>query len=250
MKTLIGLIRSLRIYRASPSHHAGLKSLYREFVPDGGLVFDVGAHVGDRTRAFRALGARVVALEPQRSVYRLLQILHGFDRDVVLIRSAVGSDVGEASMHVNSANPTVSTLSETFVTASQGAKGWEGQNWERTETVPVTTLDALIATHGLPDFVKIDVEGAEADVLAGLSWPVQALSFEIVVMQRQAGLDALDVAASKGYDQFRLSLGESHTWHGPWCDHHEMRRLLEDLPETANSGDVYARRVSADTEKK
>ena len=44
--------------------------------------------------------------------------------------------------------------------------------------VAVTTLDALIARFGVPAFIKIDVEGAEPDVLAGLSHAVPVLSFE------------------------------------------------------------------------
>jgi len=243
LHTLFALARSLWIYRASRAHHRGLVGLYGDFVPRGGLVFDIGAHVGDRIRAFRALGARVVALEPQRPVYRLLRLLHGLDGNVVLMRSAAGRAPGEATFHINSANPTVSTLSDAFVTASQGAKGWEGQVWDRSETVPVTTLDALIAEHGPPDFIKIDVEGFEADVIAGLSHPVPALSFEIVTMARDAGLAALDAAAKNGFDRFRLSLGESHGWSGPWIDAAAMRTTLRDLPAAANSGDVYARRT-------
>ena len=38
--------------------------------------------------------------------------------------------------------------------------------------VPATTLDELIAAYGIPAFVKIDVEGMEHEVLAGLSQPV------------------------------------------------------------------------------
>lgn len=242
MRTLFGLARSLWVYRANPSHHDGLVGMYREFVPRGGLVFDIGAHVGDRIKALRALGARVVALEPQKPLFRILRLLHGFDRKVVLIRHAAGRSTGEAMFRINSANPTVSTLSNDFVAASKGAKGWEGQVWDRAETVEVTTLDALIANHGMPDFVKIDVEGFESEIIAGLSHPVPALSFEIVTMSKAAGLAALDAAVSKGFERFRMSLGESHVWAGSWTGAAEMRRIIHNLPVSANSGDVYARR--------
>jgi hypothetical protein len=52
------------------------------------------------------------------------------------------------------------------------------REWPYRVVVPVTTLDALIDEYGESCFIKIDVEGYEAHVLAGLSRPVQALVFE------------------------------------------------------------------------
>jgi FkbM family methyltransferase len=211
-------------------------------VPAGGLAFDIGAHVGDRVRAFRALGARVVAVEPQAAAMRVLRLLHGRDPQVALVREAIGAAPGEALLRVNTRNPTVSTLSRAFVDQTAGAPGWEGQRWDRAQHVRVTTLDRLVAAHGAPDFVKIDVEGHEAAALVGLS-PANAppaLSFEVVAAMRAAGIAALDRAATLGYRRFRLSLGETHRFESGWKDARAMRGTLEALPDAANSGDVYA----------
>ena len=65
LRSLPGILRSLRIYYGDRTRAAVMQRLYAEFVHEGDLVFDVGAHVGDRIASFRRLGARVVAVEPQ-----------------------------------------------------------------------------------------------------------------------------------------------------------------------------------------
>ena len=67
MRRLLGLARSMLIYWR-PGRQRGLRTLYSSFVSAGDLVFDVGAHLGDRTVAFCDLGARVIAIEPQEDV--------------------------------------------------------------------------------------------------------------------------------------------------------------------------------------
>jgi FkbM family methyltransferase len=219
-----------------------MDALNAAIVPEGGLVFDIGAHVGDRVASFRRLGARVVAAEPQPAAMRALRLMFGRDPGVTLVGGAVGAAVGTARMFVNTANPTVSTLSEGFIAAADGAPGWEGQAWDGAIDVAVTTLDTLIATHGLPDFIKIDVEGHEPEVLAGLSQTPPALSFEMTTIQRDPALRALDRVASLGPYRFNLSLGETHDLTmEDWVTAGQMADTLRALPHDANSGDIYAK---------
>lgn len=236
-----GIARSLAVYRARPAHARGLARLYAGFVGPGDLAIDVGAHVGDRIAAFRSLGARVVALEPNPRLHAVLRLLHGRDPGVTLLKAAVGPAEGRATLHLNTRNPTVSTLSDRFVDEARTAEGWRDQSWDAAAEVDVVTLDAVAARFGPPAFVKIDVEGFEAEALAGLTRPPPALSFEITTMARAAGLAALERAAALGFEAFRFSRGESHVLEGAgWSGAEEMRRLIAGLPEAANSGDVYA----------
>jgi FkbM family methyltransferase len=171
-RTLDGVRRSLRLYYGDPARAAAMDRLYRPFVPAGALAFDIGAHIGDRVASFRRLGARVVAVEPQPALHRTLRLLHGRDTGVTLLSAAVGRVPGRATMRINTANPTISTLSDEFIEASRGASGWQGEAWPVSAEVEVTTLDALIAAHGRPAFIKLDIEGFEAEALAGLTRPV------------------------------------------------------------------------------
>lgn len=235
------LERSLNVYYGDAARDAVMDALYARYLPAGGLAFDIGSHVGDRIASFRRLGARVVALEPQPVCATVIRAIHGGDADVKLVQSACGGQEGILKLHINSANPTVTTASKEFVRAADGAGGWEGQVWDEVLDVPVTTLDALIGQHGQPDFVKIDVEGFEDTVLSGLSKPVAALSFEFTTIQRDVADRCMARLVALGYRRFNVALGESQTLaFEAEIAADDMRRYLTDLPHEANSGDVYA----------
>ena len=216
--------------------------LYGQFIRSGDLVFDIGAHVGDRIGAFRALGATVVALEPQPAAFRWLKLRYGWDRRVTLVQAAASEAAGTVALHVNIANPTVSTASEVFIEASRGAAGWEGQHWDETISVPAMTLDALIAKHGAPSFAKIDVEGFELAVLKGLSRAIPALSFEFTTIQRDIAEACLKRLAELGDYRFNVALGESQSLEfAELVTAARMTEFVAGLPHGANSGDIYAR---------
>jgi FkbM family methyltransferase len=241
LRTARGVARSLMIYYGSRRHGAAMDRLYARFVRPGDLVFDAGAHVGDRVAAFRRLKARVVAIEPQPALVRTLRLIYGRDRAVVIEPVALGAAAGSVELKLNIDNPTVSTASDEFVAAAHGAPGWAEQAWTRRVRVPMTTLDALIDRHGTPSFIKIDVEGFEAQALSGLTRPVAALSFEFTIIQRGVALAALERCVALGFDGFDAALGESQALvHGAWQSADAIRRWLEGLPAEANSGDIYA----------
>ena len=244
LRTARGILRSLRIYYGDRKRSTAMDRLYRRFVQPGDLVFDIGAHVGDRVAAFRRLGARVIAVEPQPALARALGMIYGRDPSVTVVRAAIGRAVGSTSLMINMDNPTISTASREFVHAARNAPGWQGQSWSKSVTVPLTTLDALIAEHGLPAFIKIDVEGFEAEALAGLTQPVAALSFEFTTIQREVAHACLERCNALGFVRFNAALGESQEFvHNAWIGRDEIARWLAELPHAANSGDVYAVRA-------
>lgn len=243
-----GMGRSLAMYYGIPGRHRRLVRFYRGFLRPGELAFDIGSHVGNRVRAWRKLGARVVAVEPQPDCLRVLRLLFGRDPGVTIVPGAVGAAAGRAQLSISTATPTVSSLSRDWIRSVTADRSFAWVRWDRTIEVDVVTLDDLIARHGLPAFCKIDVEGFEAEVLAGLSRPVPALSFECLPAAYGAALEVLKLVERLGESAggYRYNYSPVETLRlasDRWLDPAELVRLLEARRPLGRSGDVYARLV-------
>src|SRR5919205_177393 len=205
-----GVARSLWMYYGNPGHVRRMARLYRQFIRPGDLAFDIGAHVGSRTRAWSRLGARVVAVEPVPQAVRMLRLLFGRSANVTIVPAAVGARIGRLPMLVSEREPTVSTLSADWADRMLRERhAFARTRWGHSVLVPVTTLDALIAEYGRPAFCKIDVEGYDFEVLQGLSQPLPALSFEYVPPALDLALGCVEHLGSLARYEFNWSPGES-----------------------------------------
>jgi FkbM family methyltransferase len=230
------------MYHAIPGRQRRMVRLYGEFIGPGDLAFDIGAHVGSRVRAWRRLGARVVAVEPQPDCLRVLRLLYGRDHDVTIVPHAVGATTGRARLSVSTATPTVSSMSSSWIEAVSTDRRFARVHWDRTIEVEVTTLDELVAAYGEPTFCKIDVEGFEVEVLEGLTRPVPALSFEYLPPahdQALAALDRIDRLGSYEYNYSPIETMRLESDH--WLDAAALAALLVRFQPLGRSGDVYAR---------
>ncbi|MEM9395576.1 MAG: FkbM family methyltransferase [Pseudomonadota bacterium] len=237
---MAGLIRSVAIYLCRPDRTRAQARFYADLLSPGDLAFDIGAHLGNRSRALQKAGARVVALEPQEPLHRILKLT--LPTGITLIKAAAGAEVGTAVLHVSPRHPTVSTLSSGFRAEAAAVPGFEQVDWSAQQKTVVTTLDALIAAHGRPAYVKIDVEGHEAEVLAGLSTPVEMISLEVIPGLETRARAAFDQLGRIGIYMFNVARGEEGRFlFDDWVDRAALDRWMEELEPGAKPCDVYAK---------
>ncbi|HEY4300738.1 MAG TPA: FkbM family methyltransferase [Candidatus Didemnitutus sp.] len=149
------------------------------------LIFDIGANQGQKVDIFLRLGARVIAVEPDSTNQAILR--DSFLRrrlkplPVTIVGKAVGSSVGQVEMWVDEPGSAKNTLSAKWVDTLRTDSTRFGKNlaFQNKTIVETTTVDELIKQYGSPQFIKIDVEGYEPEVLSGLHQKVPAISFEV-----------------------------------------------------------------------
>jgi FkbM family methyltransferase len=174
----------------------------------GDLIFDVGANQGFKTGVFLSLGARVVSVDPDESNQQVLRqkycTLRLRRKPVSIVGKALSDHVGVETFFVNEPGSAKNTLNVKWVETlgSDATRFGERLGFAEQRRVETTTLEELFREHGVPFFIKIDVEGYEATVLKGLRSPVPYLSFEVNLpefrpeaLQCVALLDAIDPQA-------------------------------------------------------
>ena len=237
-----GIARSLVVYYGQPWRRFALKRFYRELISPGDMVFDIGAHVGSRSHTLLSIGARVVAVEPQPLLADLVR-RHIGRRLTALEEKAVGESEGEIELVISSRNPTVTSTSQQFIETVGNIDSFKSVVWDRKITVPVTTLDVMIAQFGKPAFCKIDVEGAELDILNGLTSPIPLVAFEYIPAMAATAIGCIDRLMEIGDYRFNRVLGERHRFVAKnWLTASEMKRFVSELSPDEPSGDIYARR--------
>jgi FkbM family methyltransferase len=189
----------------------------------------VGANVGERAKCFMALRSRVVAVEPQPDCLARLHALAATHPALTVEPVALGRAQGSAELRLATAS-TIASLSPGWIDSVRESGRFADNDWMQTITVEVSTLDTLIERHGLPDFTKIDVEGYEAEVVAGLSQPVPILSFEFTGEWWESAAAVVERLDGLGMRRFNISLEESFrfTWDG-WRTAVDVVSYLRDL---------------------
>jgi FkbM family methyltransferase len=225
-----------------------MRELYAGFVNEGDLCFDIGANMGSRVASFLSLKAKVIAVEPQRICYIELQIIFK-NKNVEVVPKGVGA-TNEIKDFYLADDSLISPFSTEWI-KGQKTGHFKKNNWDRIEKVEIVTLDMLIQQYGTPDFIKIDTEGFELEVLKGLSKPVRALSFEYTLPhQKEKAIECIQLIDQlyHGKVSYNICRDEVYTMNLPqWLQATDFIRELESDAFNVDNfglyGDIYAKKT-------
>lgn len=218
------------------------RAFYSQLVREGDLYFDVGANYGNRIGIMLQLGCKILAIEPQTECCAFLKRMYG--SKINIVNKGLGAQAGKKEFFISDSN-TLSSFSKDWIDSGKQSGRFKQYNWDKKTMVEMTTLDNLIAQFGKPDFIKIDVEGYEVEVLKGLSTPIRCISFEYTVPEQiqnaVACIEYIQQISAGILTEYNYSEGESMEWASPkWISGDEMIALVQTEKFIASGfGDIY-----------
>lgn len=163
------------------------------------LVFDIGANLGNTVKIFTEVSEKVVAFEPNPILIDGLKKMFEHN-DVVVDNRGLSTEVGKKVFNISYAD-SVSTFSQDWINNSRFS---EKVTWSYPTEVGTTTLDSAIDEYGIPDYVKIDVEGYEYEVITSLTkfLPDTLFTFEWAEEMKDKIYLTVEHANNLGYNSF------------------------------------------------
>ncbi len=205
------------------------------FLNKGDLVFDVGAHTGEYTDKYLHMGCSVVCVEPQNYCFDVLKNKYFKNNSVFLENNGCDSSSCVRKFYECESARAISTFSQDW------KKGrFKQYEWSSEYYVTMTTLDELIKKYGEPQYIKIDVEGFEFEVLKGLRSPVRYLSFEFAHEFLDKTYQCIKYLQRLGYMKFNYISEANPNFENPnWMSADDLMIQLRSK-DAMHWGDVLA----------
>jgi FkbM family methyltransferase len=173
------------------------------------LFFDIGANVGLWALHNYTSQTKIISVEASPNTSQQLQI-NCQGKNIICLNYAVTSSNQSVIDFFECAVNTISTLDEKWLN-DPSSRFYRQYPYKKIE-VQTITIDRLISDYGIPDILKVDVEGAENIVLKSLTQPIKTVCFEWASEWNEKTIDAINHLANLGYQQFHIQTEDKYTY--------------------------------------
>lgn len=205
------------------------------------LLFDIGANVGAWAKANVSSASKIVSVEADpRTFATLVEQTKGYPV-IECVHAAITSAPTSYITFYRASSNTLSTLNREWLTSPSSR--FAGTPFEEIQC-PTRTIDSLVDQYGVPDLLKIDVEGAEYEVLKSLTRPVPLLCFEWASETSLITEQCLNYLIELGYTNFDLQFRDSYTYYPDSFESESyIKEMLKKMTPREEWGMIWAKYV-------
>lgn len=176
------------------------------------LIFDIGANVGEWAKANSNDSTKIISVEASPITFEKLKSNVIDNKNIIPLNYAVHpTDSSHVSFFHSHRAHTLSTLNKDWLTSSSSRFESYKDSIEEM-TVSTISIDRLIDIYGLPDLIKIDVEGAEHIVVKALTKKVPVLCFEWASEWILQNEEVINYLVSIGFSKFTVQYEDSYKY--------------------------------------
>lgn len=166
------------LFKPTIKYEENIQNKVKKHIQNGSLIFDIGANIGQYSLMFSNLvgqSGKIFSFEPDYKNFSFLQFNVNINKchNVTCLPFGIGKEDSELEFYRDT---------ETGGRMGSFKKEFVGENYKGfKENVTLKSFDSIIKTYGKPDFVKVDVEGFEEEVIKGLTIELENCKFLIEV---------------------------------------------------------------------
>jgi len=173
------------------------------------LLFDIGSNIGSWALNNYKDNNKIICVEASKNTFNTL-VSNTSGKNINCLNYAVTSSLDETVDFFECSWHVLSTLDEDWL---KDPKSRFGNKMPYVKTkVPTITIDKLISDYGIPDILKVDVEGAEDIVLKSLTKQIKTICFEWASEWNNKTFNAINHLESLGYSRFHIQDGDMYTY--------------------------------------
>jgi FkbM family methyltransferase len=173
------------------------------------LFFDIGANIGYWTLANINFADKFITIEASPKTFNRLKNKINNNK-VQLLEYAVCNNNGEDITFYDAECDVLSTINKDWLTDDMSRfNNYTKYNEIKCKTI---TIDSLINLYGIPDLIKVDVEGGEYECISSLTQKVDTLCFEWASEVNNITIKCLDYLYNLGFTKFFIQNGDDYSF--------------------------------------